>query len=51
MLSKEQLKCVHFLGDTLDVIQSINTNNDLDAFESLLQLSNSIDDLLLLEVL
>ena len=40
---------MQFLGYTLDIIQSVNTNHELDALELLLQHGNSLLDLLLLQ--
>ena len=41
MLCQEQLQCMKLLWYALDVIQSVDTNNNLDAIESLLKLSNA----------
>lgn len=51
MLAEEELECVQFLWDTLDVVQSVDTNDDLDAVEALLELLNTFLDVGLLYVL
>jgi len=38
MLRKEQLKRVQLLRDALDVVQTVDTNDDLAALETLLKL-------------
>ena len=42
VLCEKQLQCVKLLGNTLDVIQTINTNNDFHPPETLLQLRYAI---------
>lgn len=49
VLRKEDLESVELLWNTLDVIQAIDTNNELDALEFLLQRSNPLLYLGLLE--
>ena len=51
MLRQEQLQSVKFLGDTLDVIQSVNPNDEFDAVEPLLELMNPLLNRLFGEVL
>lgn len=51
MLAEEELECVQFLWDTLDVVQSVDTNNDLDAVEAVLELLDTFLDVGLLQVL
>jgi len=51
MLFQEQLKRSHLLRYPLDVIQSVNTDNQLDAAEPLLELLNSPFDLRFLDAI
>lgn len=51
VLAEEELECVQFLWDTLDVVQSVDTNNDLDAVEAVLELLDTFLDVGLLQVL
>lgn len=41
MLSEEELERVQLLGDTLDVVEAVNANDELHTRKSLLQLSNT----------
>lgn len=41
MLCEEKLECVQLLGDTLDVVEAVNTNDELHTRKSLLQLSDA----------
>lgn len=41
MLCEEKLECVQLLGDTLDVVEAVNTNDELHTRKSLLQLSDT----------
>jgi len=43
VLGEEQLECVQLLGHTLDVVETIYTNDDFHAAKTLLKLSNSVD--------
>lgn len=49
MLSQKDLEGVQLLGDTLDVVESVNTDDELDALEPLLELLDSLLDRILLE--
>jgi hypothetical protein len=51
MLCEEEFKSMQFLGNTLDVVQTVDTNNDLDTTEALLELSDTVLDALLFQVL
>ena len=51
MLSQEQLQSVELLGDTLDVIQSVDADDKLNTVESLLELMNPFLNRLFGEVL
>lgn len=51
MLTEEKLESVQLLWNTLDVIKSVYTNNDLHVAESLLELLNSFLHTFLLQVL
>lgn len=44
MLRQEELERMHLLRDTLDVVQPINANDDLDALEPLLERGDSVDN-------
>ena len=44
VLRQEQLQRVEFLRNTLDVIQSIDTDDEFDAVEPLLELMNPVLD-------
>lgn len=46
---QENFKSVKLLGDTLDVIKTVNTDNQLDTLELLLQCLNTLCNLGLLE--
>jgi hypothetical protein len=46
---QENFKSVKLLRDTLDVIKTVNTNNQLDALELLLECLDTLCDLRLLE--
>jgi hypothetical protein len=41
VLCEEKLECVQLLGDTLDVIEAVNADDELHARKPLLQLSNT----------
>lgn len=49
MLSKEDLEGVELLWHALDVIETIDTNNQLDAFKLACERSDTLLDILLLE--
>ena len=51
MLCEEELECVHLLRDTLDIIQTIDTNDDFYTIESLFQVFNPIDHTIFLQIL
>lgn len=51
VLGQEQLQSVKLLGDALDVIQSINANDEFDAVKPLPELLNPLLDGLFEEVL
>jgi hypothetical protein len=51
MFSQEDLKCVQLLRDTLDVVEAINTDDQLDALKLLLESGDALLDLGLLETL
>ena len=51
MLCKEELEGVKLLWDTLDVVEPINTDDNLDAPKSLFQLGDTILNALLFQVL
>lgn len=51
VLRQEKLQCVELLGNTLDVIQSIYADNELNAVEPLLELVNPLLYRLFCEVL
>lgn len=51
MLGEEELEGVEFLWDTLDVVQTINADDDLHAIKTLLELLNPLLDRFLLQVL
>ena len=51
MFCQEDFKSVKLLGDTLDVVKTVNTNNQLDALELLLECLDTLCDLGLLEPL
>ena len=47
MLRQKQLQSVQFLRNTFDIIQPIDTNDDFDTLEALLELLDSVNNLLL----
>lgn len=51
MLSKEDLEGVQLLRHSLDVIETVDTNNQLDALELACERGNTLLDILLLEAL
>ena len=51
VLAEEQLKSVQFLWDTLDVVETIDTDDHLDVTEALLQLLDTLLDVGFLQVL
>ena len=51
MLCQEELERVQLLGDTLDVVQTVNANDDLHAVEALLERGDALLDTLLLQIL
>lgn len=51
MLRQEELESVELLRDTLDVVQTINTYDDLATAEALLELLETRNDLRLLQTL
>jgi len=51
VLSEEELECVELLGNALDVIESIDADDDLDAIEALLKSGDTFLNGLLLQVL
>ena len=44
MVVEENLKGVQLLGDTFDVVQTVNTDDELNALELLLELSDPVLD-------
>ena len=48
VLGKEDLESVQLLGHTLDIIQTVDTDNELDALELLLERCDALLDLGLL---
>lgn len=42
VLSEEELEGVQLLGDSLDVVESVNSDNQLDTVEPLLELLDSL---------
>ena len=51
MLRQEELESMKLLRDTLDIVQAIDTDNDLDTTEALLELGDTILHGLLFQVL
>lgn len=51
MLCEKKLQRVKFLRNTLDVVQTVNTNNDFHAPKTLLQLRYAIFYRLFLQIL
>ena len=51
MLGQEEFESVQLLWDTLDVVQSVDTNDDLDVSEAVLELLNALLDVRFLQVL
>ena len=37
MLSEEELECVELLGNALDIVKTVDANDDLDTIEALLE--------------
>jgi len=44
VLGKEELQCVKFLWDTLDIVKAIDANDDFDTLKTLFQLRDPDDD-------
>lgn len=51
MLCEEELESVELLRHALDIVESVDTNNNLDAVEALLEHSDALLDGLFLKVL
>jgi hypothetical protein len=51
MFSQEDLECVQLLRDTLDVVETVNTDDQLDALKLLLKSGDALLDLGFLETL
>lgn len=51
MLCEEEFERMHLLRNTFDVIETVNTHDDLDALEALFHLLYSVDHFLLFQVL
>ena len=51
VLRKEKFECVKFLGNTLDVVKTVNADNDFHITETVLELLDSFLDTILLKVL
>ena len=51
MLRQEEFEGVKLLRNTLDVIKTVNADNDLDVTETVLELLDSFLDTILLKVL
>jgi hypothetical protein len=37
VLGEEELECVELLGNTLDIVEAVNTDNDLDSAKTVLE--------------
>lgn len=42
VLGEEELECVELLGNALDIVEAINTDNDLDSVETVLEGCNTL---------
>jgi hypothetical protein len=42
MLGEEELECVELLGNALDIIETINADNNLDSVEAMLEGCNTL---------
>jgi len=51
MLCKEEFESVQLLWNTLDVVKTVDTNDDFHATETLLELCDTVDDGLFFEIL
>jgi hypothetical protein len=51
MLCEEEFESVQLLWNALDVIETVDTNDDFHATETLLELGDAVDNGLLLEIL
>ena len=51
MLCEEEFESVQLLWNALDVIETVDTNDDFHAAETLLKLSDAVDNGLLFEIL
>ena len=51
MLCEEEFESVQLLWNTLDVIETVDTNDDFHATETLLELGDTVDDGLSFEIL
>ncbi len=51
MLCEEKLECVELLRHALDIVESVDTNDDLDAVEALFEGSDALLDGFFLQVL
>jgi len=50
-LGEEEFECMELLRNALDIVKSVDTDDDLDAIEALLKGSNTLLNGLLLQVL
>ena len=48
VLGEEELECVKLLGNAFDIIEAVNTDNNLDSIETLLEGCNTLLNRLLL---
>ncbi len=51
VLGEEEFECMELLRNALDIVKSVDTDDDLDAIEALLKGSNTLLNGLLLQVL
>jgi hypothetical protein len=51
VLREEQFKRMHFLRNTFDIVETVDANDNLDAFKALLHLLYPADNLVFLQVL
>lgn len=51
MLCEEEFESMQLLWNTLDVVETVDTNNDFHAAETLLELGDAVDNRLLFEIL
>jgi hypothetical protein len=51
MLCEEEFESVQLLWNTLDVVKTVDTNDDFHATETLLELGDTVDDGLFFEIL